>query len=228
MPIPRSILHWSLVTFALAPPTALFTMRLAEATNKASALPKLSVRSEPIVEISETELLKLQMAVDDLRNKARTGEDQIIHLVQRIKALEEKSIDSSTAMEVKKEFENAKKELDAAEREKTFLADRLAKSSERKTPAGQRKVTASGEPGIRGRVLAVNRGYNFVVIDLGARHGIEMNSEMLVLRGRSLIGKIRVSSVEPATTIGDIITNSLARGVQVQTGDTIVYAGTNF
>ena len=44
------------------------------------------------------------------------------------------------------------------------------------------------------------------------------------LRG-ALIGKIRISSVEPTTSIGDIITNSLARGVQVQPGDTVVYAG---
>ena len=47
------------------------------------------------------------------------------------------------------------------------------------------------------------------------------------MRGGTLIGKIRVSSVEPATAIGDIISSSLARGVQVQPGDTVIYAGTN-
>jgi hypothetical protein len=50
---------------------------------------------------------------------------------------------------------------------------------------------------------------------------------MLVLREGTMIGKIRISSVEPATAIGDIITSSLARGVQVQPGDTVIYAGTN-
>jgi hypothetical protein len=50
---------------------------------------------------------------------------------------------------------------------------------------------------------------------------------MLVLRDGTLIGKIRVSSVEPSTAIGDIITSSLSRGVQVQPGDIVVYAGTN-
>ena len=34
-------------------------------------------------------------------------------------------------------------------------------------------------------------------------------------------------SVEPATAIGDTITSSLARGVQVQPGDTVFYVGTN-
>ena len=76
-------------------------------------------------------------------------------------------------------------------------------------------------------VLAVNQAYNFVVLNLGGRQGIEADSEMLVLRRGALIGKIRVSSVEPATAIGDIVTNSLARGVQVQPGDVVIYAGPN-
>jgi hypothetical protein len=50
---------------------------------------------------------------------------------------------------------------------------------------------------------------------------------MLVLRDGTLIGKIRISSVEPATAIGDIITSSLARGVEVQPGDNVIYAGTS-
>jgi cell shape-determining protein MreC len=80
---------------------------------------------------------------------------------------------------------------------------------------------------VRGTVLAYNQVYNFVVLNLGARHGVESNSEMLVLREGTLIGKIRISSVEPATAIGDIIPSSLARGVQVQPGDTVIYAGTS-
>jgi len=46
------------------------------------------------------------------------------------------------------------------------------------------------------------------------------------LRDGTLIAKIRISSVEPSTAIGDIITSSLERGVQVQPGDIVIYAGT--
>jgi len=75
---------------------------------------------------------------------------------------------------------------------------------------------------IRGTVLVVNHPYNFVVLNLGERQGVEANTEMLILRGGATIGKIRISSVETATAIGDIVRNSLARGVQVQPGDTVV------
>ena len=81
--------------------------------------------------------------------------------------------------------------------------------------------------GLRGTVLAVNQAYNFVVLNLGTHHGVESNAEMLVLRDGALIGKIRISSVEPSTAIGDIISNSLARGAQMQPGDSVIYAGTN-
>jgi hypothetical protein len=50
---------------------------------------------------------------------------------------------------------------------------------------------------------------------------------MLVVRSGEIIAKIRISSVEPSTAIADIITSSLARGVQVQPGDIVIYAGSN-
>ena len=92
---------------------------------------------------------------------------------------------------------------------------------------GEKKRRESGGNvlGVHGTVLAVNQAYNFVVLSMGDRQGVVPNSEMLVMRHGALIGKIRISSVELTTSIGDIITNSLARGVQVQTGDTVIYAG---
>ena len=128
-------------------------------------------------------------------------------------------------------MEDAKKQLEAAEREKVLLSDKMKvtqeKSTQLETEKKYRPAPGGNNPGIRGTVLAVNPAYNFVVLSLGARQGVEPNSEMLVLRGGSFIGKIRISSVEPATAIGDIITSTLARGVQVQPGDTVVYAGNN-
>ena len=91
----------------------------------------------------------------------------------------------------------------------------------------KRRSVARGKVGVRGTVLAVNQAYNFVVLNLGGRNGVEPHSEMLVVRDGTFIGKIRISSVEPATAIGDIITSTLARGVQVQPGDIVIYAGTN-
>jgi cell shape-determining protein MreC len=137
---------------------------------------------------------------------------------------------AGSVAELQAQLDDARRQLDSAEKEKVFLSEKLQSAQERSAPPQEerkRRETGTRRTGVRGTVLAVNQAYNFVVLNLGARQGVEPNSEMLVLREGTLIGKIRISSVEPATAIGDIITGSLARGVQVQPGDTVIYAGTS-
>jgi hypothetical protein len=184
---------------------------------------------------SEAELAKLQAEKNDLQTKVHANETEIADLRKRIEEAEKKPVagnaPSAPAADLQAQLDDAKKQLDAAEREKILLSDKMKvtteKSTQIETERKHRPAPSVSSPGIRGTVLAVNQAYNFVVLSLGARQGVEPNSEMLVLRGGSFIGKIRISSVEPATAIGDIITTSLARGVQVQPGDTVVYAGNN-
>jgi myosin heavy subunit len=77
--------------------------------------------------------------------------------------------------------------------------------------------------GLEGRILAVNQAWNFVVLNLGDKNGVVSNAEMLIKRGAQLIGKVRVTSVEPATSIADIVSNSVPRGMSIQPGDNVIY-----
>ena len=184
---------------------------------------------------TEAELLKAQTEKNDLQAKLKANENEIADLRKRIETAESKPAAGSastnaSAAELQAQLEDARKQLDAAEKEKILLSDKMKVTQERSSQLETTRPSrsnASGNPGIRGSVLAVNQAYNFVVLSLGGRQGVEPNSEMLVLRGGSFIAKIRISSVEPATAIGDIITSSLARGVQVQPGDIVVYGGSN-
>jgi hypothetical protein len=184
---------------------------------------------------TEAELIKTQNEKSDLQAQLRDKETEIAQLRKRIEEAEGNpavNVNPSTASpaDLQAQLDETKRRLDAAEREKTLLSDKIRAARERAAPREAEKTRrppTGGNPGIRGTVLAVNQAYNFVVLNLGGRQGVEANTEMLVLRGGSFIGKIRISSVEPATAIGDIITSSLARGVQVQPGDTVIYAGTN-
>src|SRR5436190_1479597 len=172
---------------------------------------------------NEAELAKAQAEKNDLQAKLRANETEIAELRKQIGSagtnpVAGNSPTASTA-ELQAQLDDAKKQLDAAEREKILLSDKIKvtqeKSTQLETERKHRPAPGANNAGIRGTVLAVNPAYNFVVLSLGARQGVEANSEMLVLRGGAFIGKIRISSVEPATAIGDIITSTLARGVQV-------------
>jgi len=141
---------------------------------------------------------------------------------------------TAPAADSQSQLDDLRNQLDSAEKEKAFLSEKLQDMQERADQPKQEKKrreavreTGPRRTGLRGTILAVNQAYNFVVLNLGTRHGVESNAEMLVLRDGALIGKIRISSVEPATAIGDIITNSLARGAQMQPGDNVIYAGTS-
>jgi hypothetical protein len=80
--------------------------------------------------------------------------------------------------------------------------------------------------GFTGRVEAVNPGWNFVVINVGDRQGATVNSQLVVIRNGQNIGKVRITAVEPTTSIADVIPGTMARGQRVQPGDEVVFIGT--
>ena len=179
---------------------------------------------------AEANLAKSRTEKADLEAKLKASQTQITGLQKRVTEVTTGAMSAgSSGGDLQAQLEDVKKQLDAAEQEKSLLTDKMKSAGKRVAPLQEKKGrrTSSGDkPGIHGSVLAVNQAYNFVVLSLGERQGVVANSAMLVRRRGTLIGKIRISSVEPTAAIGDIITNTLARGVQVQPGDTVIYADT--
>ena len=201
-------------------------------TKVAGELAKVS-ENESRIASAEVELVKTQTEKSDLQGKLQANEAQIAELQKHIDEMNKNSANPNpgapSVAELQAQLDDARKQLEGAEHEKTFIAERLGPTREqsRAPEVMVQRREPSFHPSVRGTVLAVNQAYNFVVLNLGNRQGLEPNAEMLVLRETTIIGKIRISSVEPATAIGDILGNSLARGVQVQPGDTVIYAGSN-
>ena len=202
---------------------------------------------------AEAALAQAEKEKTDLQGKLDASQQEIAALRQRAAGTQTNlnssapgapaPADNAQNIDLQSQIDDLRHQLDGAEKEKALLAEKLQDAQQRsaqakeasRTETRRRRETASvpresggsHRAGVHGTVLAYNQAYNFVVLNLGARNGVEPNSEMLVLRDGTLIGKIRISSVEPATAIGDIMSNSLARGVQVQPGDNVIYAGTS-
>lgn len=79
--------------------------------------------------------------------------------------------------------------------------------------------------GLHGTVLAVNPSWNFIVINIGDNNGVVSKAVMAVKRGGQLIGKVRISTVNPSTAVANVIPGTLARGVRIQPGDQVIYTG---
>ena len=195
---------------------------------------------------AEAELVQVQKDKADLQAKLDASQQEITSLQKRVEEAGKNANvpvagsspgNSAQTADLQSQVDDLRRQLESTEKEKVFLSEKLQDAQERaaqpkegkkrrETASTQGETVSPHRTGVHGTVLAYNQVYNFVVLNLGARQGVESNSEMLVLREGTLIGKIRISSVEPATAIGDIIPNSLARGVQVQPGDTVIYGGT--
>jgi multidrug efflux pump subunit AcrA (membrane-fusion protein) len=206
-----------------------------ELQSREAAVAAAAAKNAETIGNAEADLVKTQQERADLQNNLKQKEQEIAALQKRLdeagagKEVSPDALPMPGAGDLQTQLEETRRQLDSAEREKQLLTDKI-RSSDRKVGGGEGphpRAAAPHRPGLRGTVLAVNQAYNFVVLNLGGRQGVEANSEMLILRGGTTIGKIRVSSVEPATAIGDIITSSLPRGVQVQPGDIVIYAGNN-
>jgi len=186
---------------------------------------------------AEAEVAKAQSEKAAALAKLQATETELAQLQKRIQENGASGTETgrATVADLQAQLDDARRQLENAEREKIFVAQNTQRthqaseprpSTEERVQLPQRR-TSSLPPGLHGTILAVNQAYNFVVLNLGARQGVETNAELMVMRRGAVIGRIRVSSVEPVTSIGDIIGSSLPRGVQVQPGDIVVYVGTD-
>lgn len=59
--------------------------------------------------------------------------------------------------------------------------------------------------GLRGRVLAVDPKFEFVVLDIGERDGVLERGEMLVNRSGKLVARVRIMSVQDNRSIANVM-----------------------
>ena len=117
-----------------------------------------------------------------------------------------------------------KKQIETTLQTKAKDAEEKAKVLEQKEDLRVRSIM---KPGLEGRVLAVNPSWNFVVLSMGDHQGVLPNKTLLVKRGGSLVAKVRITSVEPATSIADIVPGTTPKGNVVQPGDIVIFSGTD-
>lgn len=74
---------------------------------------------------------------------------------------------------------------------------------------------------LSGKVLAINKQWNFVVLDVGKDDKLTEGVDLTVYRGDTLIGKIKTVSVDSNTAIADILP-AWTKG-EIQVGDKVLF-----
>lgn len=179
----------------------------------------LAVEKTKVSELNEnlsTKETELALA----NTKSQTQAEEISQLKQRITDFEEapkpSDVDNEKVTKLEEDNTRLLGEISA-------LKDRVNTLQEKESEANKKAALKS----LSGRVLAVNQAWNFVVLDVGDKKGAMTNAELIVKRGSTAIGRLRITSVEPASSIADIIPTSLVPGLVVQPGDQVIYANEN-
>lgn len=78
-------------------------------------------------------------------------------------------------------------------------------------------------PGLKGKIVAVDPKFDFVVLDIGVEQGAKERGEMLINRNGELIGKIRITAVEPNRSIANILPGWKRSDKDIMEGDQVFY-----
>ncbi|MHA3770644.1 hypothetical protein ACXR0O_03790 [Verrucomicrobiota bacterium sgz303538] len=182
---------------------------------------------------AETERDEAKKKADDLNGQIAAREKTIAELEDKLKGTSPDKpgvpgLTAEQAAELQEQLKRAVAERDELKAVQDTLNQRVQEADQRAQVAQstiKRYELGVARQGLTGRVLAVNQGWNFVVLDVGDRQGAAVNAPLLVLRGGQPIARLKVTSVEPSTSIADVIPGSIARGATVQPGDSVVFAG---
>ncbi len=72
-------------------------------------------------------------------------------------------------------------------------------------------------------VIAVNKEWDFVMINAGRAHGVSADASLLVKRGNTRIARLRIVNLEDMVTVADLIDESMVKGIDVQPGDKVIF-----
>ncbi|MDI6796588.1 MAG: hypothetical protein QMD09_06580 [Desulfatibacillaceae bacterium] len=67
------------------------------------------------------------------------------------------------------------------------------------------KIVIASRPGLTGKVLALDKEHNFVVVDLGRTNELELGDVLSVYRQEQFIGKVQVEKIEENSSAAVIL-----------------------
>jgi peptidoglycan hydrolase CwlO-like protein len=167
---------------------------------------------------TQSDLDRTRAQVDALNQSITEKNTQIAQQESRIDGLEQEKVSLQIQMDdlnnqivqVQDELRDSEDKVLTLEQTVAQLETELGYNSDKPLPRG-----------LTGRVLFVNRDWNFVVIDLGSDQGLVANAEMLIHRDDSLIGKVTISGIARTMAIAEL--NSDWAQADVKEGDFVVY-----
>jgi multidrug efflux pump subunit AcrA (membrane-fusion protein) len=191
-------------------------------------LSQAKAKTDADLATANTNIADLNTQLDAAKKQAADANTALETANANVKAEQDKldaiskSLGGRNPDEVVAEATKTKADLDAAEAEKKILQDSLQESQTKVADlmdALNRSKTGTMPPGISGKVTFVDLAWNFVILDVGLSNGVVPNGELIVYRGKTFLGKVRVTKVDPNDAVAEILPD--VKGA-IQIGDKVI------
>jgi len=132
----------------------------------------------------------------DLENKLKAAQDDGKKIKEQMKIIQQQKV------ELEEKIKNAEVSTGSVElgkvvvnNEPVVTVDNPAKGKSSPAQKVDKKAVSPQGKSLEGKVLVVNREFNFAVINLGAKDGVKSGDKFLVSRDGKSIGEIKIEKV---------------------------------
>jgi len=148
------------------------------------------------IQDNESEIEDIKRAKEGILSQLQAKEDDLSGLRQALEKVELKeSMFKDALAKAKIGHENILKSLESAQKEKTALEEKIKSHLDGSKGIELRKIVVKMANPITGKVIDVNREYNFAVINLGIEDDISSGDILGLYRKDRLIAKAMVENV---------------------------------
>ncbi len=185
---------------------------LASEQKRANNLDRAKRMLEKKLMTANQTIAQLQAAImenKEIRTLNKELELKLAEAINKKEALERQLIETKHEHEKElKQLQQQKLEMEQRLQEKTGEIPGAVRIENIKILTGKK---------FSGKVVAVNRKYNFIVINIGKNHGIEEGTVLIVHRGKKFIGKARIDRVYETMSAANLLEDWMQD--RVETGD---------
>lgn len=187
-----------------------------ETKAKAELQEKLAGNADAVQRLPELEaqLQTAQGARQELEQKLSAAEERAKTLEEALAKMQQQGVESPAPVPVE-----AAPKTGEPQQQKTPVIEEESSGNKEEIQL-EKIVVAPAKAAPEGRIVMVDGETEFVILNLGANHGIKEEQVLAVSRGKDQLGEIKVTRVQPEMSAADFIPPLTSR--QVRKDDSVV------
>lgn len=196
-------------------------MQLRESKSQIEFLNGELQKEKKINQDTLTELQQLKVELEEQKKAKADVEGKLTYNLEELKNLQAQL---KSLGELKNELENKIKEMEEAKSEKVELGTIVVGQQESPTvaaavPMDTKKKISTTSSSLEGKILVINKDYNFVVINLGSKDGVNINDIFAIYHKNKYLGDIKIEKVHESMSAANFLSPDIKD--KVREGDKV-------